>query len=1613
MKLMRTIAIALVLGGFCGVAQAATVTFDWWTGAGGDQLFSNSGNWASGKTPGANTNVLFDADGMTDCIIDGTFTVKSFAVDGGTFLGYGAYEHNIYLPAGSWLTVNSIFDMAGTLEVEGKLTLVPVTTYISEDTDRDGNFVLGPGGVLQLAPGTTLISEVDTTFTVAGTTVKPAMIQSTLSLIGGLELCGNVWLENLAINHLGNTGLELLSDAPSSVYAKNLTFNSSGATTSGSQYLYVDGTAWEGYIFDGFRFVDGGGTSDPSYTVESQQHITFRHYATGAGDFYGDASEDPATGANVTWEPADLLVQSVVPSNSNPQVNDTISVSVTVRNAGSAPVSNFAVDLFYNEAAAPSVGDTGDLRRTVLSLNPGASTVVTFPNITSTVAETWDMYAIVDTDNVIVEIDETVNNVGGPAHVVWSSAGLQPDLTITGITPSSATPDAGSTISVDVAVTNNGTSDVGSFRVDLFYDRATAPGIGDIGNQNKTVAGLAAGNSTVVTFTGVTNPVPDDWNMYAIVDTLDSVAESDETNNIDGPQSVQWRGVDLKIASIAPSNSSPVIGDTISIDVTVENQGNVASAAFWVGLFENESPPPAPGDAADDSISVATLDPGASTIITFNGVTTTTAGIWNTYVIADNALDIAEYNETNNMSGPVNINWRAPDLIVTSITPSNSSPTAGDTISVDVAVKNQGNADAGSFDVGLFYNLGAAPSPGDSADQTQNVVSLAAGIETVVTFTGITNLSAETWQMYAIADNATPPGDVAESNEANNVKGPVEVIWGSAGTSPDLIIVSVVPSNADPAIGELIDVAVTVENQGDADAGAFLVALFYDEAAPPAVGAVADMTSDVSSLAAGNQTVVTFQDVTNSTVEVWSSYAIADNTDAITESDEDNNVSSAATITWHAPDLRILSITPSLTNPDLTDTISVDVVVRNDGDADAGSFDVGLFLDRGVAPNVGDPADRTENVASLAAATQTTVTFTGITGSAIETWFTYAAVDNGLDIDESNETNNTFGPSSITWHGADLVIASVVPSDSSPTTSDTISVDVTIRNLGDRDATNFDIELFYNRASAPSVGQAGDATENVALLGAGSLTVVTFTGITNAVEEVWKSWAIVDNGTVVTEGNESNNIGGPATITWGAPLVPDLVIVSIVPSDAAPNTGDTISVDVTIANNGTADASLFDVGLYYDLGAPPTTATTADQTKSVGTVAAGNQKVLTFTGISSAAAAVWDMYAFVDNSDVIVESNENNNTAGPVQVNWGAVTGITVLVPNGSETWESSTTQQIEWEFVGNTGGLNVSVEYSLNNGSDWTVITPSTADDGTYDWEIPLADSTECLVRVTSEGGSYSDESDSTFTIEPVGIGKPNLKIVSISPSNSVPNAGDTISVDVTVRNIGNAASGLFYVDLFHNRSSVPAVGETGDQSQSQAFLAAGSEANIVFNSVTSAGPGTWEMYAIVDTQGYVVESNEGDNIAGPVQIGWSTMVDSFNVTSPNGFEVLSQGATHQITWTWTGSPGALVNIELSTDGGATWSEAVSNTLNDGDHAWAVPLISSADCRLRISNSTGSVTDVSDDVFAIQKAALTFFGGGCSGGQGGGETAVGQMLILGCFLAAAMALRKRTRRNA
>jgi outer membrane protein assembly factor BamB len=91
---------------------------------------------------------------------------------------------------------------------------------------------------------------------------------------------------------------------------------------------------------------------------------------------------------------------------------------------------------------------------------------------------------------------------------------------------------------------------------------------------------------------------------------------------------------------------------------------------------------------------------------------------------------------------------------------------------------------------------------------------------------------------------------------------------------------------------------------------------------------------------------------------------------------------------------------------------------------------------------------------------------------------------------------------------------------------------------------------------------------------------------------------------------------------------------------------------------------------------------------------------------------------------------------------------IKVTSPNGNETWAVESLQNITWISLNVS---NVKIEFSINNGSAWNIITESfDASAGLYKWTVPEFQSNSCLIRVSdAANNSVFDMSDSTFSIK------------------------------------------------------------------------------------------------------------------------------------------------------------------------------------------------------------------------------------------------------------------------
>ncbi len=242
-----------------------------------------------------------------------------------------------------------------------------------------------------------------------------------------------------------------------------------------------------------------------------------------------------------------------------------------------------------------------------------------------------------------------------------------------------------------------------------------------------------------------------------------------------------------------------------------------------------------------------------------------------------------------------------PDLVILSLTSTDYDPTVGEYIDITLVIKNQGNLGTGNFYTDLFLNESFPPTPPATGDCWWRT-SLGAGETESHTFYDITSSVAETWQMYGLTDSED---EISESNENNNVKGPVNVVWEDPEPKPDLIVEDFCIGTDAPDIGDSVNIIVVIKNQGDASAHDFWTDLFYDSPFPPTPPADGDDWFYTSSLSSGQTKAWAFY-IANDEADEWSIYVLVDSWNNVEESNEGNNVWGPEYVSWGWPSKRAL-----------------------------------------------------------------------------------------------------------------------------------------------------------------------------------------------------------------------------------------------------------------------------------------------------------------------------------------------------------------------------------------------------------------------------------------------------------------------------------------------------------------------------------------------------------------------------------------------------------------------------------------------------------------------------------------------------------------------------------
>ncbi|MTG87949.1 glycosyl hydrolase [Cellulosimicrobium sp. BIT-GX5] len=201
------------------------------------------------------------------------------------------------------------------------------------------------------------------------------------------------------------------------------------------------------------------------------------------------------------------------------------------------------------------------------AFSPGTGNTVTVP-VTGTAKD--------------VRLRFTGNTGSGNGQVaelqVFGTAAPNPDLVVTGVTATPASPLESQAVTLSAVVRNIGTQGSAATDVAFTLDGQTV--------ATEPVGALAAGAEATVTADFGARPAAS-YTIGAVADAGGTVAEQDESNNAyTNPTPLVVTAVpssDL-VPTVTWSPTSPAAGSTVSFSATLANQGNVATSSGAHGL---------------------------------------------------------------------------------------------------------------------------------------------------------------------------------------------------------------------------------------------------------------------------------------------------------------------------------------------------------------------------------------------------------------------------------------------------------------------------------------------------------------------------------------------------------------------------------------------------------------------------------------------------------------------------------------------------------------------------------------------------------------------------------------------------------------------------------------------------------------------------------------------------------------------------------------------------------------------------------------------------------------------------------------------------------------------
>ena len=668
----------------------------------------------------------------------------------------------------------------------------------------------------------------------------------------------------------------------------------------------------------------------------------------------------------------------------------------------------------------------------------------------------------------------------------------------------------------------------------------------------------------------------------------------------------------------------------------------------------------------------------------------------------------------------------APDLIVQNITLSPAEPKLGDTFTITVEVKNQGQGSAASSQVICYVDAAVIG--------TNAINALGPGMVTTTSFQSTAGVGTHT--IRAVSDGT---GSISESDENNN-----ELTRTLTPLAPDLTIDSISWSPAAPSVGEPVKFTISISNNGNTLAQTTTLEFFIDGNSRG--------IHDIPRIEQG-QTITDSYSWTSLTGQ-HAIKAFVDNNHRIPESDEANN-QKTVTFSTEAPDLEITEIEPTPANPSEYDIVTMRVLVSNNGTGHADTSHFSYLIDGEIQPMLPIPA--------LDAGASANISFTWT--AQLDTHEFDFTLDYYDRLSESNENNNT-GHIELTTMSSDLIVEDITWTPDDAGVGDIISFTVKVKNLGPGSSGDTRIIAYIDGKH--------QGTYLIDPLDADKSDTANF------------QWEATPGSHVVTviadydkseqETNEENN---KLTRTLSV-VPPDLFISSITWAPENPNLGDTVTFSVNVENKGGGKAENFHLAYYIDdelITSVPITSLASD-----------NTTLKTYNWKSKEGRHTFS--AFVDFNDYVDEENENNNGYSVTIVpNMPDLVIHSVTWSPLEATPGSNVVFNVSIKNTGTVTTLPSRIAYYVDGvATGYTDIGPVKPDEIITEKFTWPASKTYHTVEIIADATALVQEIDEKNNTRVVTLPPPDIIVDAISWSPEGARVGDTMTFSVTLKNQGQS---------------------------------------------------------------------------------------------------------------------------------------------------------------------------------------------------------------------------------